>query len=71
MAGVRERFETEYRMHASLARANAVWSQMDPRKIPTIEKLMQRRGDKPLESDLAANARAWIAVLKAQKKKGA
>lgn len=70
MAGVRERLDTEFKLHAQLTRANAIWSQMEPRRIPSIDKLMHRKGDRPLESDLAANARAWITILKAQQRKG-
>lgn len=60
---VRQR-EESHKLDLIVARALAIWSRTEPKKLPTIKQIMQPQGARPPKEDTQANARAWIAVLK-------
>ena len=69
MDGFTKRQEADQKFLLVVARSQAIWQRCDPKRIPTAESLL--RGGKRTRSgtnDLAANARAWIAVLKQQQR---
>lgn len=71
MDGFARRHEADQKFVLLVARSQAIWSRCDPKHIPSVESIQQGRRNRPRQSDLAANARAWIAVLKAQQKPAA
>lgn len=67
--GYSERRDSDHRLDLIVARAVSLWSRAEPRRIPSAKAIMTDKAHKPSQSDAVANARAWIAVLKAQKGK--
>lgn len=69
MDGFSKRQEADQKFALVVARSQAIWGRCDPKRIPTVESLLRGgKAARPKPSDLAANARAWIAVLKAQQR---
>lgn len=52
------------------ARAQAIWSRVEPKHIPSAESILGNKGKakKSNPNDLRDNARAWIVAIKGMNK---